>query len=119
MHKLLNSGLAATALTAAALATAMLAAPAAAQTGGASNDPRAREVAMEVVYYSDLDLATAQGQRVLRSRLRDAARYVCGMDVRSAGRRFPSNHAQLCYAEQRAWIDREVAARSARLARRD
>lgn len=106
-----------TGLTAAALASATLAAPAYASDPGDRSD-NATEVAMEVVYYSDLDLSTERDQRELRSRLRDAARYVCGMDVRITGSRFASPRAQQCYFERLEWIDREVEERVERQARR-
>lgn len=103
-----------TGLTAAALASATLAVPAHASDPGEG----APEVAMEVVYYSDLDLSTERDQRELRSRLRDAARYVCGMDMRVTGSRFASSHAQQCYAERLSWIDREVEERAEQQTRR-
>lgn len=103
-----------TGATAAAFGAALFAAPAMAQERHAEGT----EVAMEVVFYHDLDLSTQRDRRALRSRLRDAARYVCGMDIRVSGSRFASADAQQCYAERLEWIDTEVAQRAERQARR-
>lgn len=99
---------------AAILGTAMLASPALAQ----DSQTDSVEIAMEIVEYRDLDLSTDSGQRELRARLRDAARYVCGMDVRATGSRFASPEARQCYAERLDWIDREVSMRAERQTRR-
>jgi len=52
------------------------------------------EVAVAAVEYSDLDLSTERGQARLHIRLRNAAQYVCGMDIRDAGTRLPRGRAR-------------------------
>ncbi len=96
MNNFLKGGLAAT-----LAASALVAAPAFAVD---ETEPAAVAVA-----YDDLDLATEEGQTQLERRLRRAARYVCGMDIRDAASRFPSREAQLCYAEKVESFDRRIA----------
>ncbi len=61
------------------------------------------------VQYSDLNLASAEGQRVLDRRLERAARNVCGMDEIRVGTRLASREATACYRETRARLDRHFA----------
>lgn len=68
------------------------------------------EVAVAAVEYSDLDLSTERGQARLHIRLRNAAQYVCGMDIRDAGTRLPSREARACYVEKLRSFERQVAA---------
>lgn len=62
------------------------------------------------VRYNDLDLSTEQGLRQLQARYRNAAQYVCGMDIIATGTRLPSREARACYAEKLRNYDQEVAA---------
>ncbi len=87
------------ALTAAALAVPA-ATPAVAQT-----EPRS--IAVE---YSDLNLASAKGQKVLSERLNRAARAVCGMDEQTTGSRLPPLGAVACYDETRTRMNADFAA---------
>ena len=105
MKTLLKTGLAA-----ATLAATMTATPALAQDSEAA--PTA------IVEYSDLDLSTEQGQDALHSRLRRAARYVCGMDIRVPGSGLASSESRACYAEKLRTFEREVAVAIGNEARR-
>lgn len=67
------------------------------------------ETVTALVEYSDLDLSTEDGQDVLHRRLRDAAQYVCGMDIRNPGTTLPSGEARACYVETIGSFEREVA----------
>ena len=49
------------------------------------------------VRYSDLNLATAEGQKTLDKRIERAAREACHYDVRTTGSRLPSTEARACY----------------------
>lgn len=50
-----------------------------------------------VVQYSDLDLGSADGQKVLKRRIDDAARKVCRLDQDNTGTRIKSREATKCY----------------------
>ncbi|KLI63693.1 UrcA family protein [Aurantiacibacter marinus] len=89
-------------LAAAMFASTMAAAPAFA------NDSDA--VAMALVEYGDLDLSTERGQDRLHNRLRSAAQYACGMDIRSARSLLPSRQARECYTEKMRGFERQVTA---------
>lgn len=92
------------------LATAMFAGVMVATPALANDDA---EIAIASVEYGDLDLSTERGQDRLHSRLRSAARYACGMDIRHTGTLIPSRHARSCYAENMRTFERQVAARIA------
>ena len=89
------------AILAAALAAAVLAAPASA----------ADTVAVQ---YDDLDLSTSAGQAQLERRIDNAARSVCGMDDVAVGTRLASRTAKQCYADAKSRIHEQVAAAVAR-----
>lgn len=84
------------ALAATALATAAL--PAMAAEGQSIS-----------VQYSDLNLASAEGQRVLEQRLDRAARDVCDMGEVRSGTRLPSRDSAACYRDTRARLDVQFA----------
>ncbi|MDF1834772.1 MAG: UrcA family protein [Alteraurantiacibacter sp. bin_em_oilr2.035] len=67
------------------------------------------EVTVATVRYSDLDLSTQSGQRQLHARLRNAAQYVCGMDIRTPGSLIPSREARACYSENLRNLERRIA----------
>lgn len=90
-----------TGLAAAMIVGSMAATPAIAQD--------AEEPPTAIVQYSDLDLSTEEGQDALHSRLRRAARYVCGMDIRVPGSLMASSESRACYAEKLRTFEREVA----------
>ena len=96
MTNFLKSGIAAAVITTVMAATPALATDVA-------------ETAVATVEYRDLDLFTEQGQNRLERRLRRAAHYVCGMDIRDAASRFPSREAQLCFADKVSGFDRQIA----------
>ena len=89
------------AILAAALATGLLAAPAAA----------AESVAVK---YDDLDLSTRAGQQKLERRIDSAARSACAMDRVQTGRLTPSNEQRQCYAQTKASVHEQVAETIAR-----
>ena len=89
------------------LAAAMFAGTMAA-TPALANDEAA--ITTSMVEYGDLDLSTERGQDRLHSRLRRAARYSCGMDIRNTGTLMPSREARACYADNLRSFDRQVAA---------
>lgn len=49
------------------------------------------------VRYADLNLATAEGQKVLEQRIDRAARDACGYEDTTTGSRIPSSQARSCY----------------------
>lgn len=61
------------------------------------------------VRYSDLNLASEEGQNVLEQRLDRAAREVCRMDEQTTGTRIPSRDASACYSQARADLSRQFA----------
>ena len=61
------------------------------------------------VRYSDLDLATEQGQKTLEERLDRAARQVCGLDERATGTRIAGREATACYRQAKEQLARQVA----------
>lgn len=54
------------------------------------------------VQYGDLNLASAQGQKVLERRLTSAAREVCGLDDQRTGSRIRKPQEMNCYRQARA-----------------
>ena len=54
------------------------------------------------VVYSDLDLTTMDGQRMLERRLDAAARDACNYNELVTGTRLPSSRAQSCYKQAKA-----------------
>ena len=76
------------------------------------------ETRIAAVRYSDLDLATADGQQVLQRRIESAAREVCGTAERITGSLLPSTSSQTCYIRAINNMEREVAARIGRLEQR-
>lgn len=62
-----------------------------------------------VVQYSDLDLGSAEGQKVLKLRIDNAARQVCGLDQGNTGTRLRSAEATKCYREAKAKASAQFA----------
>jgi UrcA family protein len=62
------------------------------------------------VAYSDLNLATSEGQRTLDGRIDRAARNVCGMDQQRVGTRIRSSDSVKCYRAALANAQQRVAA---------
>ena len=83
-----------------ALATAVLAVPAAAAE---DQPPRV------AVHYANLDLTSEAGQKQLDLRLERAAREVCGVDKTVIGTHLRSTHSRECYREARRHLDQEFA----------
>jgi UrcA family protein len=90
------------AIAAALLASAMTTTPVLANNVGQPTEARVR--------YSDLDLSTERGLRLFQARYRNAAQYVCGMDIIATGSRMPSREARACYAEKLRNFEHELAA---------
>lgn len=86
----------------AALAAALLAAPAI-----AAEDQAQRSVE---VRYSDLDLTTTEGADELDRRLAKAAKSVCRFDDVSTGTRIASREARACYKKTLEQLESHVAA---------
>jgi UrcA family protein len=61
------------------------------------------------VRYSDLDLATPQGQRALERRIARAARSICGVDAETTGTRIASPEANDCYRQALRNVRERVA----------
>lgn len=91
-------------LSAAAMTT--MAAPTLARTGPIA-DFTVRSVAVEI---GDLDLATAEGQRKLQTRVDRAVRQACRVTDPQSGRRAFNPDARNCLANARAHANRQVAA---------
>ena len=87
-----------------------LSAPASAQ--------QADQTRVAAVRYSDLDLASDQGQHALQRRIELAAREVCGVDELATGTRIVSSSARACYDATLQNLTREVAARTDRATQR-
>lgn len=62
------------------------------------------------VPYSDLNLATAEGQARLDRRLEKAVRLVCGTQSHKGGSRIISSEARACMAKAQADVRQQVAA---------
>ncbi len=62
------------------------------------------------VTYSDLDLSTAKGQKILDNRVAKAARNVCRANNPATGTRIISQEASACLAKARAEAKQQVAA---------
>lgn len=62
------------------------------------------------VSVAGLDLATPEGQRMLDSRVRAAAREVCDIGEVSTGSRIKSVSARICYRKALVSAKRQVAA---------
>jgi len=90
---------------------AILAAAAAAATVFAV--PAAAESSIGVKY-SDLNLATKDGQAKLERRIDSAARSACGMDEVRTGRFTPSTAQRQCFAQTKANVHEQVAESIAR-----
>ncbi len=73
-----------------------------------SQDPEGRMVAL--VNTTDLDLATAEGQRELDQRVNRAVRAVCRTTNIATGTRIISREAQDCLANARKSARQQVAA---------
>ena len=82
-----------------ALATAVLAVPAAA----------ADQAPSVAVHYGDLNLTSEDGQRQLDLRLERAAREVCGVNEKATGSHLTSQHSRVCYREARRELDQQYA----------
>jgi UrcA family protein len=63
-----------------------------------------------VVEYSDLNLATAEGQEVLERRIDQAAKKVCGIGEVRTGTRLDSSNARPCYLAAKAGATKQFAA---------
>ena len=87
-------------LLCAALAAAGLAAPAFADEG---------EAHTAEVRYSDLDLSTQAGRKMLDFRVEKAARNVCRVEESVVGTRILPKDRRTCYREARRQIDRQLA----------
>ncbi len=61
------------------------------------------------VSYEGLDLATAEGQKILDARIDSAARSLCRMDEVRTGTRLKSAESRACYAKARASAKKQVA----------
>jgi len=70
------------------------------------------EARIAAVRFGDLNLDTAEGQRVLEQRISAAAREVCGTDERFTGSLTPSTSSRTCYVRAIDSLEREVAART-------
>jgi UrcA family protein len=64
------------------------------------------------VPYSDLNLATSEGQARLDRRLEKAMRFVCGTQSHRGGSRIISHDARACLAKAQADVRQQVAALS-------
>lgn len=84
-----------------------IAAAAAAAVALAASPAAAEDVAIR---YTDLNLATDAGQRVLEQRIEVAARRICGVDEQATGSRLRSRDAQRCYREAKTKATRQFAA---------
>ncbi len=62
-----------------------------------------------VVQYSELDLGSADGQKILKRRIDDAARKVCGLDQGNTGTRLKSGEAMKCYRDAKAKASAQFA----------
>lgn len=81
----------------------------AATSSPAFAEREAGEIMVSKVRYADLDLSTQRGMDKLRSRLNQAAREVCGMDIRQTGTFLASREARACYIDTRERFERELA----------
>jgi UrcA family protein len=61
------------------------------------------------VHYSDLNLATPEGQKKLDRRIQTAAREVCAYDRTTTGSRLRSTESAECYAKARENVRSQVA----------
>lgn len=61
------------------------------------------------VNYSDLNLASTEGQAALAARIDRAARKVCELDTATVGTRIVSAEKQRCYVEAKAAATQRVA----------
>ena len=61
------------------------------------------------VSYTDLNLSSEKGQKILERRLDKAAREVCGMDERTTGTRMIDRDSKSCYDGARSKLAREFA----------
>ena len=94
------------AITAASVGFAMLATPVLAMS------PEEARVTKQTehVSYEGLDLATAEGQKLLEQRIEIAARRVCGFDNARTGTRLRPAGVYRCLAKARSSARTEVAA---------
>lgn len=81
------------------LALTAAAAPALAQSSGADM----------VVEYSDLNLATEKGQKVLERRIDKAAKEFCGVDRGTTGTRVRDPKKMACYKQARTLATQQMA----------
>ena len=61
------------------------------------------------ISYSDLNLATVQGQQALETRIDRAAKKVCDYDRIATGTRFRSSAAVQCYEQAKLSAARQMA----------
>ena len=90
------------AILAAALGAAMLSVPALAETATAG------------ITYSDLNLASAQGQQQLDRRIDSAARAMCGITDIRTGTILQGSKQRQCYEQAKATAHKQVAEQIAR-----
>ena len=95
MNRILTTGIAAAMLASGAIATPAL----------AKDEPESI-----AVKYTDLNLATEEGQATLHRRLMRAAEQVCDFDRRSRAFALPTSEARRCLAEATKDFDRKIAA---------
>lgn len=62
------------------------------------------------VSYTDLDLSTAKGQKILEQRVEKAARHACRTTALSTGTRIINQNSLSCLAKARSEAKRQVAA---------
>ncbi len=63
------------------------------------------------IEYSDLNLASVEGQKILDRRIDRAARAACGYGNQSTGTRIRSREARECYRDLKAQAYKQFAAR--------
>ncbi|MBO80801.1 UrcA family protein [Citromicrobium bathyomarinum] len=62
------------------------------------------------VQYSDLNLATPEGQKALERRIDKAAKQVCGADEARTGTRVVDRDARICVRNAKRQIETQIAA---------
>lgn len=91
--------------TAAAIGAALIATPAIAGSNQAGSHP----AQSTTVKYSDLNLASPEGQATLQRRIEAAARKVCRVGQERTGTRLRSNERQECFAKARQSARKQIA----------
>lgn len=75
--------------------------------------PAAAADGQMAVSYSDLNLTSEHGQRVLARRIDSAARAICKMDGIQTGTLLPNSQARACYERAKATATEQIAERVA------